>query len=684
MGIDRLDPAAMGDDQRPAPGDVLLRPGEVFNVELATDVARKTVSAAGDASLGGDRHAARWSRPPRSPGCGSTTSPSLRGARRGGAGVEPRRVGRPDHARMAHPGRARRRGRERGHRRRHARPDRAPVRPLAAAAGTARRHGRRRADRPDGADAGPDERLDVRRCRSARPSAPSPVTCSAAPRSACRSSAGRRSRCCRRTSPRSPRAWRSTCPRCASTSPSARPPGCACSPTCRGWRRSWSPRCRPTPATSASTPSRSSRPCSRSTPPTPPPCSRRCRTRCSTPSRARRSRPPWAGWRPTSPWSRAGSTSWPSGRPPTTCRTAPPSARPCGAAAPPAVRPSSALQPLVGLELRPRRLRDAANLWAALESDGGVAARDGAWAHPDVAPTAADLDDPLGYVERVAAPAAATTLDAALDADPARGRVRQRHRVSGPPADARRRRAAPTAGSGLTLRDDAVMPVLEAVLESCAAPDRSRSGPRARTLLGAPGGPPRRDVEAGAAGAPDRERHRARRRGLEHVLLTLHRKAGVWFQFGGHYEPADVDRARGGDPRGPRGVAGSPTWSWRPASSSCDRHALVPVRSAAAVEHLDLRFAAVVARRRPARRQRGVPRRRGGGRSRRLPDTRRRGPGPARRGGAPAARRCGSSRRVRSTSSARGSSTVVVGIHRAEAGRRSDALEVAAGALGAR
>ena len=27
----------------------------------------------------------------------------------------------------------------------------------------------------------------------------------------------------------------------------------------------------------------------------------------------------------------------------------------------------------------------------------------------------------------------------------------------------------------------------------------------------------------------------------EHVLLTLHRKAGAWFQFGGHYEPADVD-----------------------------------------------------------------------------------------------------------------------------------------------
>jgi putative hydrolase len=56
---------------------------------------------------------------------------------------------------------------------------------------------------------------------------------------------------------------------------------------------------------------------------------------------------------------------------------------------------------LVGLELRPRRLRDAANLWAALENAGGATLRDGRWAHPDLAPTSADLDDPIGYVERV-------------------------------------------------------------------------------------------------------------------------------------------------------------------------------------------------------------------------------------------------------------------------------------------
>ncbi len=55
---------------------------------------------------------------------------------------------------------------------------------------------------------------------------------------------------------------------------------------------------------------------------------------------------------------------------------------------------------LVGLELRPRRLRDAANLFAALEDRGGADLRDSAWEHPDYAPAAGDLDDPLGYVER--------------------------------------------------------------------------------------------------------------------------------------------------------------------------------------------------------------------------------------------------------------------------------------------
>ena len=56
------------------------------------------------------------------------------------------------------------------------------------------------------------------------------------------------------------------------------------------------------------------------------------------------------------------------------------------------------LASLVGLELHPRRVRDAANLWAAVRADRGVDGRDAVWQHPDSLPTAADLDDPLGFI----------------------------------------------------------------------------------------------------------------------------------------------------------------------------------------------------------------------------------------------------------------------------------------------
>ena len=55
---------------------------------------------------------------------------------------------------------------------------------------------------------------------------------------------------------------------------------------------------------------------------------------------------------------------------------------------------------LVGLELRPRRLRDASRLWASLADARGTEGRDALWAHPDLLPTAADLDDPDAFVHR--------------------------------------------------------------------------------------------------------------------------------------------------------------------------------------------------------------------------------------------------------------------------------------------
>ena len=72
---------------------------------------------------------------------------------------------------------------------------------------------------------------------------------------------------------------------------------------------------------------------------------------------------------------------------------------------------------LVGLELRPRRMRDAANLWAALRDARGMDGRDAVWSHPDLVPTSADLDDPLGFVAGEARTGAAegADFDAALE-----------------------------------------------------------------------------------------------------------------------------------------------------------------------------------------------------------------------------------------------------------------------------
>jgi putative hydrolase len=55
---------------------------------------------------------------------------------------------------------------------------------------------------------------------------------------------------------------------------------------------------------------------------------------------------------------------------------------------------------LVGLELRPRRLREATALWSALTEHRGAEGRDLLWGHPDLLPSADDLDDPAGFARR--------------------------------------------------------------------------------------------------------------------------------------------------------------------------------------------------------------------------------------------------------------------------------------------
>jgi putative hydrolase len=79
-----------------------------------------------------------------------------------------------------------------------------------------------------------------------------------------------------------------------------------------------------------------------------------------------------------------------------------------------------ALNSLVGLELRPRRMREAAAMWRAVTDAVGIAARDVLWDYPDLMPTAEDIDDPAALVARLEARArgeepARDEFDDALD-----------------------------------------------------------------------------------------------------------------------------------------------------------------------------------------------------------------------------------------------------------------------------
>jgi putative hydrolase len=73
---------------------------------------------------------------------------------------------------------------------------------------------------------------------------------------------------------------------------------------------------------------------------------------------------------------------------------------------------------LVGLELRPRRLREAGALWRCLTEVRGADGRDAVWEHPDLMPTAADLDDPDAFVHDKPSDLDISQLTDAPDAPP--------------------------------------------------------------------------------------------------------------------------------------------------------------------------------------------------------------------------------------------------------------------------
>ena len=75
----------------------------------------------------------------------------------------------------------------------------------------------------------------------------------------------------------------------------------------------------------------------------------------------------------------------------------------------------SAFATLVGLELRPRRLREAAAMWQAVTDAVGGQKRDELWSQPDLIPTGEDIDDPTALIARITGVAVQDDIDHAIE-----------------------------------------------------------------------------------------------------------------------------------------------------------------------------------------------------------------------------------------------------------------------------
>ena len=73
-----------------------------------------------------------------------------------------------------------------------------------------------------------------------------------------------------------------------------------------------------------------------------------------------------------------------------------------------------AFSTLVGLEIRPRRLREAAAFWRTVTDAVGAEVRDSLWDQPDLMPGSADIDDPSGVIARLQGGGELDEMDLAL------------------------------------------------------------------------------------------------------------------------------------------------------------------------------------------------------------------------------------------------------------------------------
>jgi len=69
---------------------------------------------------------------------------------------------------------------------------------------------------------------------------------------------------------------------------------------------------------------------------------------------------------------------------------------------------------LIGLELRPRKLREASAMWNALTDEVGIKKRDSIWSHPDLMPTDADIQSPKPLIQKLRSQGTEDAMDVAL------------------------------------------------------------------------------------------------------------------------------------------------------------------------------------------------------------------------------------------------------------------------------
>jgi putative hydrolase len=69
---------------------------------------------------------------------------------------------------------------------------------------------------------------------------------------------------------------------------------------------------------------------------------------------------------------------------------------------------------LIGLELRPRKLREASALWNQITDEVGAAKRDSIWSHPDLLPTNEDIENPETLIQKLKSVGSDDAMDQAI------------------------------------------------------------------------------------------------------------------------------------------------------------------------------------------------------------------------------------------------------------------------------